>query len=299
MRGGRLAGLVISALEGGGDPATLAWLRRQFPTVQVTTPGEAVADSWLEADAFRQETFDFWVFDRSLDALAVRPFTLGLAGGGEEVWLVATEVLTRAQRLLDRRNRHSESALFERILEHHRSIHDLDKPLVRADYGHTLDVWQWMLRLDPEASFAAQVAGLYHDVERLRSEADVRVEGGVVDYQAFKDAHAHEGAAIVSEYLGAIGVDPILIRQVLSLVASHERLSDNPERRLLADADALSFFSFNSPGFIDYYGKEHAYRKVAYTLRRLSPEAAEVLSQLRLRRDVAALVAKAREEAGR
>lgn len=66
-----------------------------------------------------------------------------------------------------------------RLLRRHRSLHPADKPLVRADYRHALDVWQWVLRLDPEAGGAVQIAALFHDVERIFTEAESRSEQAV------------------------------------------------------------------------------------------------------------------------
>src|SRR5437868_722378 len=67
------------------------------------------------------------------------------------------EVLTRAQRHFDRRNRASAGAQFTAILRRHRGLHDRSRPLARAELDHALDVWQWTLRLEPEASFELQI----------------------------------------------------------------------------------------------------------------------------------------------
>src|SRR5262249_61670000 len=63
----------------------------------------------------------------------------------------------------------------------------------------------------------------------------------------------------------------------------------------LNDADALSFFSWSSPGFVDYFGLDHARRKVRYTLARMSPHAQARLARVRLRADVARILAEAAE----
>src|SRR4051794_39133111 len=89
---------------------------------------------------------------------------------------IAAEVGIRYQRYVDRRNRASATPLFDRILAHHRTLYDVSKPLCAADLDHAIDCWRWVLRLDEEASAAVQIAALFHDVERLVSEPDVRVE---------------------------------------------------------------------------------------------------------------------------
>jgi hypothetical protein len=55
----------------------------------------------------------------------------------------------------------------------------------------------------------------------------------------------------------------------------------------LNDADGLSFFSLNSAAYADYFGPDQTRRKVANVLHRLSHDARERLSLVRLRWDVA------------
>jgi hypothetical protein len=202
-------------------------------------------------------------------------------------------VLTRYQRLIAHRNRHSDSLSFSRILDAHRRLHPLGRPLVRADYDHAIDTWQWLLRLSPGASMALQIAALFHDIERLISEAEHRVEASARDYQAFKDAHAARGAALTRHILAELGVAKSVVDEATELITAHERppQGDDEARRFLNDADALSFFSLNSMGFFDYFGFEHTQSKVAYTLRRLSEEGIARLRTFRLPPVIATLVA--------
>ena len=163
-------------------------------------------------------------------------------------------------------------------------------PLVKADLDHAVDTWQWMLRLQPEVGLAPQLAALFHDVERLESEARERIEHRAPDYQTFKDAHAQKGAERTFEILVKAGVSSEEAERARDLVGRHERRAGDPEVLLLNDADALSFFSLNSPGYIDYFGVAQTRRKVAYTLSRLGPRAKERLDCVRLRPDVERLL---------
>lgn len=271
-----------------GTPS-LDVLLREFPTVTVTRApeperGDVVidAEAWSSSETFRP--FDDAVFARAGGALAVV---------GAAPVRAACESLTRYQRALDRRNAASRGALFDAVLAAHRGLHDLDKPLVRADWDHALDAWQWMLRLDPAASLAAQLAALFHDVERLETEADRRVEHRAPDYQAFKDAHASRGADRAYAVLRDVGVDAPTAARVRAIVAAHERRRGDPEIDLLNDADALSFFSLNSAGYADYFGAPQTRRKIAWTLRRLGPTSRDKLRLVRLRPDVARLTEEA------
>jgi hypothetical protein len=284
----------------GGSLPPLLPLTAEFPAVRFTEgTGEAPAEA-LRAEVWEAPGFDFWAFDRGLDALVEegRPLLLAAALPAR-LPRFASEVLTRAQRRLDRRNAASGSRLFARALALHRALHtrhgldDPGRPLVRADYDHALDVWQWTLRLAPEAGLAVQLAALLHDVERLLSEADRRIEPTASDagkYGEFKHAHARRGAQLADELLVEAGDCPALRARVAGLIAGHEGgQTADPDLSLLADADALSFFSLNSPGFLRYYGPEPTRRKVAFTLGRMSPAARARLAGLRLLPEIANL----------
>lgn len=259
----------------------------EFPSVHVSFSD--TREPHLHARDWRRADFDLWTFDCSVDALAAEPFILSVAAttGDEDVPL---EVLNRCQRHVRRRNRHSQNATFSRVLRAHAALHDLDKPLVRADYNHALDVWQWTLRLDGDASCAVQTAALFHDVERLVSEADARVEHLAADYQQFKDAHARAGAVMADRVLAEAGVDASLRNEVAELIASHERRDGGPGVATLNDADALSFFCLNSPGYLDYFGPEQTRQKLAYTWNRMGAAARTRMRGIRLRPDVRALM---------
>jgi hypothetical protein len=246
------------------------------------TEAAPTSNDLLTATAWRDDRFDFWAFDRRLDALAARGEPLRVSAPPALAPHVLSEIRTRGQRLAPRRTAAMAGAWFDRVLAAHRAMHDLDRPLVRADYDHALDAWQWAVRRDAGAPRAVQLAVLLHDIERLASEADARVEHLATDYQAFKDAHARAGARIARGVLAQAGVPDALADEVCALIAVHERPSDDPALRALNDADALSFFSFNSPGYLAYFGPDRTAAKVAYTLARMSEAARRELPALRM-----------------
>ncbi|NVB79061.1 MAG: DUF4202 family protein [Kofleriaceae bacterium] len=236
----------------------------------------ATADATLTAAAWRADTFDFWAFDRHVDLLAAR---------GEPLCVVpeiVEEVALRTQRLVPKRNGATEVSWFTVALAAHRVRHDTSKPLVLADLDHAIDSWQWALRLDPQASAAVQLATLFHDIERLVSEADTRIEQHAADYQAFKDAHARAGAMVAREIFDGAGVPQEIADEAFRLVETHERAGPSDAVQLVNDADALSFFSLNSPGYLAYFGPEQTAKKVAYTLARMSDAARHWLSRIRI-----------------
>jgi len=288
--------LVTDAAPDGSAEATsgtvgLSLVARELPGVAVSwasrpASGALVirAQEW-QSPAF-PAAFDELVGDAT--AAADAPVTLHLSSreAGPPLLAAASQILTRYQQLCRRRNERSGGARLDEILRLHRSLHDCSRPLVRADFTHALDTWRWVLRLRPRAGLALQLAALFHDVERLRSEAEVRVEQRARDYRSFKEAHAREGARLARVYLARSGLGASVLGRVAYLIAHHEAPNSDEEVQALNGADALSFLSWNSAGFMDYYGPEHTRKKLALTLSRLSPRARARLWMIRMRRDV-------------
>ncbi len=249
--------------------------------IEFHAPGSDLANALTSFD-WRSETFDFWHFDRRVDELVARRKPLHVISPPVDVPSLRRELVIRTQRVAGQRNACSNERWFGRVLDEHRRLHDLVKPLVRADFDHALDTWQWALRLDPHAPAAVQLAALLHDIERLTSEADVRIEHLASDYQAFKDAHAAAGARFAASLFDRAGVPAGIARDACTLISVHERAGESPRLRAVNDADALSFFSFNSPGYLAYFGPEQTAKKVAYTYQRMSASARGWLDLLRI-----------------
>jgi hypothetical protein len=282
-------------VQGDADVSAWAMLRQHFPQLECAQddgPRQLGPEMpWVELDLGRwiDPRVEIYVHDQIVRA-PTEPFGLRLVHSTSiDPARAALEVLIRYQGLLRTKNEHSAQPVFEGVLRLHRGIHDVSKPLVEADYHHGLDTWQWVLRLDPEADLALQAAALFHDVERLLSEADCRIEHHASDYARFKRAHARGGAAFVAQLLGE-SVPPSELRRIVWLVGHHEHGCGDPQVATLNDADALSFFSLNSTGFLDYYGLRHTEKKVRYTLNRLRSSEWWRLTWFRMPREVRSMV---------
>jgi hypothetical protein len=239
----------------------------------------------LSSSQWRRPEFDPWHFDAMLDELAHAPFTLRIADDRGET-AFAIEVLNRCQRLIGRRNAHSQGPMFDRILRRHREMHDLSSRRVRAEYDHALDTWQWTLRLNPSAWTGVQIAALFHDVGRVMSGTD---------REEYRDFHARAGAEIAWRLLATSGVDAQLCDHVVWLIAGRERNAADPDIALLNDADALSFFSLRSRRFADSYGPEKTRKAIAEHWSRMRPAARAKLDTVRLRDDVRRMLDQVRE----
>jgi hypothetical protein len=248
----------------------------------------------LNADTWCREDVELLAFDRRVHELEDD------IGAGAQIELVGTarsiaqmkaQFTLRYQRLFSVRNAASKHERFDELLTAHAALHDRRKPLVRADHDHALDVWQWTLRLDPEADEALQIAALFHDIERLASEPDVRIEQHAEDYLGFKLSHARRGAQMVADVLHKLALPSDVAARAFRLVERHEQPEHDRDLCTLNDADALSWFALNSAGFLTYFGAEHTRKKVAYTFGRMRSSAARAyLGRVRLERALTAML---------
>jgi len=282
-------------------------------TVEVAdAAGEAPARPGLELilAEWQSDSFPFRDFDRFVETLAADApggaFEIRLSGEPHGLAAAALQVVTRCQRLAARRNAASTGKLFERVLAGHRRLHDRIHPPAASIHAHALDTWQWLLRLEPEAGLAPQLAALFHDVDRLAAAAGTAATGGVAGAlgtaaadgtpagQPCFDHPVRRGAWVTDELLADLDVDlAVRVRSHRLIAGRHPSTAAGPlaaETALLDDADALSFFSLESAAYLDDFGAEQTARQVAHALSRLRPASRAWLQALRLRTAVARLL---------
>ncbi|MBX3260220.1 MAG: DUF4202 family protein [Labilithrix sp.] len=270
----------------GDDVVDPGLVQREFPTIQVEQAPACDARDIVVDDYVWRGAFDL----RSLDDRIERAGPVAaISIRGYDVTGTACEVMTRYQRLLGRRNAASSSAVFDDLLRAHAGLYDVSSPLAKAELEHALDTWQWMLRLEPEVGLAAQVAALFHDVERLEREPRERIEHRAPDSQSLKDTRVRRGVERAFSLVEGAGVSREVASRAREIVF-HELPAGHPDVLLLDDADALSFLSLSSANYNDYFGVAQTRRKVAFTLARLGPRAREKLDRVRLRPDVERLL---------
>lgn len=149
---------------------------------------------------------------------------------------------------------------------------------VPEDPGHAENTLHWLLRLAPTADAALQLAALAHDIERARPDR-LRREA-FPNYDAFKQAHADQGAEIADRLLAKAGVSADIRARVASLIRRHETGGD-PDSDLLKDADSLSYFDHNLPRYYAREGYAETLRRARWGYGRLSVRARRAYAQIR------------------
>lgn len=263
-------------------------LRREFPTLAVECVERGAEGGRVIDDFAWRGSFEFGRFDEAMES--GRPIGTLVVRGGDSAG-VACEVLARYQRFIARRNAASEGRVFDALLVAHASLYDVSRPLVRAEFSHSLDTLQWLLRLEPDASLPAQIAALFHDIERLDKDAQEKLEHRAPDHRASSNTQepgATDARVRLRTLLEEAGVEDEAAghaEEILSGSEQHAR-----EVSILDEADALSFLSLESARYADHFGLAQTRRKVTHTVGRLSLRGRDKLSLIRLRPDVERLL---------
>jgi hypothetical protein len=154
----------------------------------------------------------------------------------------------------------------------------LSHSAVPEDPIHAENTFNWLLRLEPEADIALQIAALGHDVERAIEERRIQ-KRLYTDFDVFKAAHAHNSAEIMKEIMTACEVPQYIADEVCRLVRRHETGGD-ARSDLLRDVDSISFFDVNLPLYYERNGREETLRRSIWGYRRISQRRKKALSNI-------------------
>ncbi len=149
---------------------------------------------------------------------------------------------------------------------------------VPEDPRHADNTLEWLLRLEPDAGEALQLAALAHDIDRAIEAVKVR-RADFDDYDAFKAAHARHGAELLRPILTACGVARDIVDEACRLVEVHE-VGGDPDADLLKDVDSISYFDVNLSLYYQREGWTETKRRSLWGYRRLSTRARKFVGNI-------------------
>ncbi len=149
--------------------------------------------------------------------------------------------------------------------------------VVPEDPHHAENTLEWLLRLEPDAGEALQLAALAHDIDRATPERVRREEHP--DYDAFKAAHARRSARLLCGILENCGEKSAIVKEACRLVVLHE-VGGDPGSDLLQEADSISYFDVNLPLYFQREGWDETKRRSHWGYRRLTPRAQEIVKHI-------------------
>ncbi len=150
--------------------------------------------------------------------------------------------------------------------------------LVPEDPGHADNTLEWLLRLEPDASEALQLAALAHDIDRAIVEIKVK-RADFDDYDVFKAAHARHGAELLRPILTACDVANDIVEEACRLVVVHE-VGGDADADLLKDADSISYFDVNLALYYQREGWQETLRRSLWGYSRLSTRAQAIVKAI-------------------
>lgn len=148
---------------------------------------------------------------------------------------------------------------------------------VPEDPRHADNTLEWLLRLEPDADQALQLAALAHDIDRADDVRKVK-RADFDDYDAFKSAHARNGAEILRSILIQCEIEEDTVNEACRLVEVHE-VGGDPRSDLLKDADSISYFDVNLPLYYQREGWQETKRRSSWGYWRLSARAKELVNK--------------------
>jgi hypothetical protein len=147
----------------------------------------------------------------------------------------------------------------------------------KTEYGHSQSVWQWVLKLKPDADIALQIAALGHDIDR--SFEDYRkMKARFKTYDEYKKAHALQSAKIICDILKKHDFDIITIDKVRHLIENHE-VGGEGDVAVLTEADSMTFFN-NLPHYREAHSEKETIDKIKFMYNRLSNKAKSMVDQI-------------------
>jgi len=155
------------------------------------------------------------------------------------------------------------------------------------DPTHSMNVREWLLKLQPDADEIQQLAALGHDIERAMPDR-LKPEDFPEDYDAYKKAHAQRAGQILSQIVEEAGYGKESAERIAQLVAEAEFSSEDPDIQTLSDADSISYFDNNLPFYVGRNGHGKKTKdKIRFMFDRCSPRAqAEIRKLMESRSDL-------------
>lgn len=147
----------------------------------------------------------------------------------------------------------------------------------KTEYDHLYSVWQWVLKLKPDADIALQLAALGHDIDRSIEDRRKRREDFAI-YDEYKKEHALLSAKIMCEILQKHGFDEATIAKVKKLIENHE-VGGEGDVEVLKEADSITYFNSLSH-YRQMHTPEQTIDKIKFMYNRLNDKAKSMVNQI-------------------
>jgi len=146
----------------------------------------------------------------------------------------------------------------------------------KTEYDHSQLVWQWVLKLKPDADIALQISALGHDIDR--SFEDRKKRQDFATYDEYKKEHALLSAQIMCNILQKYDFDKTTIDKVKHLIENHE-VGGEGDVEILKGADSIAFFN-NLSHYRQLHTQEQTIDKIKFMYERLNEKAKLMINSI-------------------
>lgn len=155
---------------------------------------------------------------------------------------------------------------------------------VPEDLLHAENTLMWLLRFNPRASQALQIAAFAHDIERALENKKIR-RTDFNNYDAFKSSHASNSSKILMEILTECDIHRAISLEACSLVSLHE-IGGNANADLLMNVDSISYFDVNLPLYFQREGLDETLQRSVWGYKRLSERGGKIVKKLKYSEEI-------------
>lgn len=167
------------------------------------------------------------------------------------------------------------------FLEH--KIKEILRPTRELQHGE--ETLQWLLKIEPNASWQLQIAALAHDIDRAVPYDDNKKPNKIIQYDEYKRLHARRSSGIVKQLMEELSFDQKDINKVTNTIENHE-IGGDEDSDLVRDADSIRWFVNGYEGYIEEKGLQRAKEKGWWMYKRASESTKELINNINYSRDI-------------
>lgn len=149
-----------------------------------------------------------------------------------------------------------------------------------TDTTHSQNTYEWLKKLDQNASEELQIAALAHDIDRAIDPRVVQEENE--SYDNYKVRHALRSSKLITDLMIKHGYSQESVEKTSLFVKNHE-VGGDKDMNTLTDADSISYFDTNIDWYYGVKGPEKTKAKIIFMYQRVSPRAKKIISSLKFK----------------
>jgi hypothetical protein len=186
---------------------------------------------------------------------------------------------------------HKAFALFDAYNKQDPTTHTWDGKTYPSEYFYAIELYNWVLKLEPEANEAVLLASRSQHIGRWTVPRE-SYPAGKAGYLNWRSDLAKFHAAKASELMLEAGYDNDFIENVQKIILK-QKIKLNPDAQLIEDALCLVFLQFQFDAFIAKHDDDKLIRIIKKTWNKMSQAGHDAALKLRFSDKAKDLIGKA------